>query len=383
MWMRKSVVSEISLTVLVFAASLLESAEPLDPTQPIDITAGGWIWVNLLCAAAILLRRRAPTWVLIGLGLAGCLLITVGRPPLIAPIAIVLYSVAVYTSIGAAAIGAAVIYAAFLGLQIVTGQLTSGNLNAPVALVIALLLGLSAGNRRKYVAAVVDRAAQLTRERDQQARLATAAERSRIARELHDVVAHSLSVMIRLSDGAAAVATVDPVRAGEASRQVSEVGRISLSDMRRLLGVLREQDENDPSPPPRLDGLDELVATYRSAGLPVTLRMDGIFPTSDGVQLAIYRIVQEALTNALRYADHPSTVDATLSAGSVGVTIDVIDDGRTGRPAASEGTHRGLIGLRERAAMYGGTLEAGPRVGANGQGWSVHVTLPQAKEEKG
>lgn len=374
--------SEIALAVLVFAASLIETAQPLDPSRPIDFSAGGWIWVNVLSSAAILLRRRAPALVLIGLGLAGCLLITVGLPPLISPIVVVLYSVAVYASIVAAAAGAAILYGVFLTLQIVTGQLTSQNVTAPVALVIALLLGLSARNRRKYLAAVVDRAQQLTRERDQQARLATAAERSRIARELHDVVAHSLSVMIRLSDGAAAVASVDAEQASAASRQVSAVGRVSLSDMRRLLGVLGQENEIDQSPRPRLGNLEELAKTYRSAGLPVTLEMVGAFPTNDGIQLVIYRVVQEALTNALRYADRPSLVEVSVVADAAGVTIDVVDDGRLRRRAASEGTQRGLIGLRERAAMYGGALEAGPRGDADDRGWSVHVTLPQAKEEK-
>ncbi|WP_193509396.1 sensor histidine kinase [Cryobacterium sp. BB736] len=246
---------------------------------------------------------------------------------------------------------------------------------------LATLIGTNVGNRRRYVAALVDRAAQLARERDQQTLLAAASERSRIARELHDIVAHSLSVMVRLSDGAQAVAETDPSAAKVAMEHVGTVGRRSLAEMRRLLGVLREDGTAvEAAPQPKLTDLAELIDGYRAAGLPVVLQLSGTPPTADGVQVAIFRTVQECLTNALRYARSPSRVLVDIRYSTAeGVVIEVTDDGASGPAQESVGTERGLIGIAERAALYGGSVDSGEKPDG---GWRVRVTLPQAREDE-
>lgn len=257
---------------------------------------------------------------------------------------------------------------------------------AAFGIMIVTLIGLNVRGRRLYLTALVDRAAQLQREKAQEVRFATSAERARIARELHDVVAHGMSVMISLSDGAEAVADLDPVRSREAVRQIGAVGRESLGDMRRLLGVLHDGQETAAlAPQPGLDDVDDLVATYRSAGLPVTLTRSGSMPTAAAVQVVLYRAIQEGLTNALRYADRPTRVSVVLrgwgSEPSVrsgkGVSVEVTDDGRGTAPMVSVGTERGLVGLRERAALFDGTISAGPRPELGGRGWRVQLTLPK------
>nr|WP_228514513.1 histidine kinase [Frondihabitans sp. VKM Ac-2883] len=253
-----------------------------------------------------------------------------------------------------------------------------------VAFVITLLIGSTIGNRRRYLQALLDRAAQLARERDQRGQLAAVEERSRIAREMHDVVAHGLSVMIRLSDGAEAVAVSDPERSREAVRQIGSVGRASLRDMRRLLGVLRDDDEVGFSPQPTLGELDDLIETYRSAGLPVAVQQRGTPPTDSTLQVAVYRGVQEALTNALRYSREPTRVLVVLDYGPVSTTVDITDDGIFLGAQQSVGSGRGLVGLRERAAAFGGTVEAGPAInpetGQDGGGWRVRMSLPTTLE---
>lgn len=236
---------------------------------------------------------------------------------------------------------------------------------------IAISIGISVHNRRAHVADLVDRGNQLARERDQQARLAVAAERARIAREMHDVVAHSLTVMVALADGAAAALTRDPERSRHALDEVSATGRTALADMRRVLGVLTE--ESAPlDPQPGGPDLVALVDGFRIAGLPVeTVTAGGPLPPDAGLQLAVYRIVQESLTNTLRYAPGAGHVEVRIARGPDHVTVDVTDDGGINRPPLPVGSGRGVIGMRERAAVYGGTIEAGPYR----RGWRVHAEL--------
>jgi len=253
-----------------------------------------------------------------------------------------------------------------------------------VVLLIAALLGITVGDRRRYIGAIVERANQLARERDQQTRLATLAERARITREIHDVVAHSLSVMVSLADGAGALAEKDPQRSKHAIGEIGDVGRQSLTEMRQLLGALGDdpQSGDDASPLRPNPGLAELAAleaTFRSAGLPVSVRALGTPPSSQGLQNAIYRIVQEALTNALRYAREPHEVLVRLDFTGPELVVEVTDDGRPGPAAASVGSGRGLIGIRERVRLYAGTVEAGQ---TDAGGWRLHVVIPQQVEQK-
>ncbi|GEA89646.1 sensor histidine kinase [Cellulomonas cellasea] len=243
-----------------------------------------------------------------------------------------------------------------------------------VVVLVGVATGVGVRNRRLHGRAIVERGHALARETEQRAQLATAEERARIAREMHDVVAHSLSVMIALADGAAAAVPRSPASAQAAIAQVSETGRAALTDMRRVLGVLRDDDASY-GPPPGGTDLAALVEGYRRAGLPVHLTVSGTaLPKDTGLQLAVYRIVQEALTNALRHTRGSGHVEARVSRTDGTVEIEVTDDGgvaQPGGPPPTPGSGRGIIGMRERAAIYGGTVEAGP----SGAGWRVRTAL--------
>jgi signal transduction histidine kinase len=242
----------------------------------------------------------------------------------------------------------------------------------------ALFSGVTLQTRRDLLASLLDRAQQLERERDQQIRLAATAERTRIAREMHDVIAHSLSVIITLADGAALSNSTAPAEATEAMLQVAATGRTSMAEMRRLLGVLRESGTTpDLGPQPGLDRLDALIAEMRAAGLPARLSVTGasrpVPPTTASV---VYRIVQESLTNALKHADHPTHVWVTIHWHAEHVSLTISDDGGPGSAATPQGlpsTGHGVTGMRERAALFGAALTAGPRAP---RGWQVRTTLP-------
>ncbi|HEY0937900.1 MAG TPA: histidine kinase, partial [Trebonia sp.] len=248
----------------------------------------------------------------------------------------------------------------------------------------ALGLGLYTATRRVYLAELRDRATRLERERDQQGALAAAAERARIAREMHDIVAHHLTVMVTLSDAAVAVSATSQERAVEVMGRVSATGRTALADTRRLLGVLRQSPGQDSGealqPVPDLAQLDALIEQVRSAGLDTTLEVRGEAPDLPvGVQLTVYRLVQEALTNTLKHGGTGAraTVHLHFQPGQLLVEID--DDGAgdtpvtTPAPASGSGSvGGGLAGMRERARAYGGDVRAGPRQPG---GWKVSARL--------
>jgi signal transduction histidine kinase len=239
--------------------------------------------------------------------------------------------------------------------------------------VAAGVLGTSVRHRRALLASLEDRAARLELERDQQGLIAAAAERARIAREMHDIVAHNLTVMIALADGAAFAAAHAPEKAHSAMETVSVTGRQALTEMRRLLGVLREDGEGSTLvPQPGVPQIDQLVEQVRAAGLPVTLEVAGngrALPA--GAQLTVFRLVQEALTNCLKHAGASAAARVRLQYASDAIDVEVTDSGRATLAVASPGG-RGLDGMRERAAVYAGTVEAGPR---SGGGWRVHARL--------
>ncbi len=233
-------------------------------------------------------------------------------------------------------------------------------------------IGANMRNRRAYLAALEDRAARLERERDQRAQLAVAGERARIAREMHDIVTHSLSVMVALADGAAFAAARAPDKAAAAMEQVSGTGRQALTDMRRFLGVLRA-DEPDAlrHPQPGIGQLDGLAAQVRAVGLPVRLRVDGdVASVPAAAQLTVYRLVQEALTNTLKHAAAGARASVRVSCPGDRVEVEVRDDGQP-VPSSGEGGH-GIDGMRDRVAAYGGQVEAGPLPGG---GWRVAACL--------
>jgi signal transduction histidine kinase len=271
---------------------------------------------------------------------------------------------------------ASVITLALLISEIYWLNPVTGNRTITLFLVIgtsaaAVASGVAVRTRRAYLIALEDRAERLEVERDQRARLAVAEERARVAREMHDIVGHHVSVIVGLADGGAALAKAREEQTAEPLRLIGDTGRQALAELRRVVGVLREEDA-DPqlAPQPGIDDLDRLLPSVRAAGLPVTYSTSGeLQALGRGVQLAVYRIVQEALTNTLKHAGPGAAAEVTLAASGGEVRVRVRDNGR-GLPAAP---NHGLVGMRERAAMYGGVVSAGPA----GHGWLVDVVLKE------
>ncbi|MCZ2813238.1 sensor histidine kinase [Modestobacter sp. VKM Ac-2979] len=230
--------------------------------------------------------------------------------------------------------------------------------------------------RLQQVAGLEERARLLELEREQEMRLAASTERARIAREMHDVVAHSLSVVIAQADGGRYAGQTDPAAATGALDAISATGRQALTDMRKLLGVLREGDGEEYAPQPDVAAIDQLVADVRASGLAVDLIVEGDpRPLPAGAQLAAYRIVQESLTNVLKHAGPAGRAWVRLHWRPDALELAVLDDGRGASAAIveSDGQGQGLLGMRERAALHGGRLTAGPRTGG---GFGVHASLP-------
>ena len=248
----------------------------------------------------------------------------------------------------------------------------------PLRFVVAWVAGYALRERADQVAAAEVRAAQAEREREAAARVAVAEERSRIARELHDIVAHAVSVMV-LQVGAVRHKLPDELAEDrDALRGVERAGRTALAQMRHLLAAMRrEGDEAELLPQPGLDGLDSLLDEITRAGLPVELHVDGKpLPLPRGIDLSAYRIVQEGLTNALKHA-RASDADVTVRYRPDELEIEVRDNGRGG--AASDGLGHGLIGVRERVKIYGGKMSAG--TDSNG-GFVLSTSLPIGREER-
>jgi len=263
---------------------------------------------------------------------------------------------------------------------------TAGNLALVVFLTVpfalAWVLGDSLRTRRAYFAQLEERAARLEKEREAQAKVAVAAERARIARELHDVVAHNVSVMVVQADGAAYVLDSAPDQARKALETISGTGRQALAEMRRLLGVLRTGEHKEGGeyvPQPDVEQIDDLVEKCRGAGLPVDFKIEGTpRPLPSGVELTAYRIVQEALTNTRKHGGPNTGASVRLVYFDDGLGLLVEDDGK-GAPhelyeeGGADGQGHGLIGMRERVGMVGGTLDAGPRPGG---GFRISALLP-------
>lgn len=247
----------------------------------------------------------------------------------------------------------------------------------PVLFVIAWLAGFALRERAVQVEAAEVRATHAERERDSAARIAVAEERARIARELHDVVAHSISVMV-LQVGAVRLKLPEAMAENkDALRGVEQTGRAALAEMRRLLGAMHDEGQiAELAPQPSLDGLGALIDRISGAGLPVRLHVEGdAFPLPRAIDLSAYRIVQEALTNSLQHA-HASHADVTIRYRPDVVEIEVVDDGRGA--ATSNGLGHGLVGVRERVKIYGGDMNAG---NAPGGGFVLSARLPLERGE--
>jgi len=365
------------------------AAAVLALSVPQVITPAGGILVLelvLYTAQAVLLvfRRQYPFgvfWLIFVLLVVTANYTTEGLDGIASLVAF--YTVAAYKPLRGVVLAAVtmeawVVLINFGGAGVKEPQRAASLLAQSALLAAAGFAGYCARTRRAYLEAAQDRAGRLERERDQQAQLAAAAERARIAREVHDIVAHNIAVMIALADGAAYTAETNPGQAASVMGQVAATGRSALGEMRRLVGVLREPATPGHAPQPGLDDLEELIASVRAAGLPVRLTVTGPpFALPPSAQLALYRITQEALTNTLKHA--PGTTAQVRLAYLPGqVELEVTDDGRTGavppggESAGLPGGGHGIAGMRERAATFGGQVSAGPR---SGGGWLVRTVL--------
>jgi signal transduction histidine kinase len=372
---------------------------------------------NLLVVAALTFplafRRRAPMTVFLVIAAVALVQWLVSGSSLAdASLLVGVYTVALESEWVLVAVAAVILEAGVI-MATVRWAPAGGDLKSFVFLtglaMAAIFAGIVVRALRSQLAWLVERAERLELERDQQASLATAAERARIAREMHDVVSHNIQVMVTLADAAAAQAA-DPARAAEAMHEVSSTGRQALTDMRRLLGVLRDErptpagsvgraPERPPlAPQPGLGELDALVERVRGTGLAVSVERAGRpFEVTGAAGLTVYRIVQEALTNALKHAHDPASVEVCLEFRDPDITVRVHDDGGAtvgagglASPASAQGNGHGasnglgpgrrgnepgghgVVGMAERAAAFGGTLRAGP---APAGGWEVSTTL--------
>jgi signal transduction histidine kinase len=247
----------------------------------------------------------------------------------------------------------------------------------PLLFVIGWLAGFALRERAVQAEAAESRAAQAERERDQASRLAVAEERARIARELHDVVAHAVSVMVLQTGAVRHRLPEHDAEDREALKGVEHAGRTALAEMRRLLGAMRRDGDGVKlGPQPGLDDLGALLEEVGRAGLPVQLHVEGErYPLPRAVDLSAYRIVQEGLTNALKHA-RATRADVTVRYGLGDLELEVRDDGVG--PAPSDGLGHGLVGIRERVSIYGGELSAGP---ANARGFLLKTRLPVGETE--
>jgi signal transduction histidine kinase len=239
-------------------------------------------------------------------------------------------------------------------------------------LAVAWLFGIAVRGRHGKIANLEGETARLTAEQEQRAREAVAAERSRIARELHDVAAHAVSVVVVQAQAGQRLVGRDDPSARASLEAIEDTARTALQEMRRLLGMLRDTDAASLAPQPGLAQLDELARQVSDAGLPVEVEVDGApTPLAAGIDLAAYRLVQEGLTNALKHAG-AARASVRIRYSDTQVELEVADDGR-GRNGAAGASGHGLVGLRERVALYGGTFESGP---AHEGGWRLSATLP-------
>ncbi|MFG2087936.1 MULTISPECIES: sensor histidine kinase [unclassified Spirillospora] len=366
-----------------FALPLLIVALPSLLGNSYGIDERWYVLLTIGLTGPLILRRTFPRAVFATVALISCVQCLLGVVPVQANMAVLmgLYTVTAGYSLRW---GLAAVLITEAGAVMATFRYPSGadDMKYAFAMLTVLvagtwLLGLHMRTRRAYLRSVEERAERLERERDNEVKVAMAAERARIARELHDVVAHNVSVIVVQADGASYAIDTDVGRARQALETISSTGRLALAEMRRLLGVLRENDDAGVfAPQPGVAELDDLIEQVRASGVAVTFETDGTPAMSEGRQLTVYRIVQEALTNTLKHAGPRVTVAIRLRYAEGALEIRVDDDGR-GAAAPDDGRGHGLAGMRERVAVYGGEVRAAPRPGG---GFEVVARIPVREE---
>ena len=369
-------VVDTAIAVFLAALSLLAYAGAAPYVGPLSVVT---LVLLLLESLPLIVRRRYPLAVLaviVGASIVHLGLLTAGQSPTAGlGILVAVYTVGERvdrrTSLTATAAAAALLALVFVGRAgIAAAALTL--IQTELILIVAWLLGDATRIRRLYAGTLEERAQRLERERDERSERAVRDERERIARELHDVVTHHVSVIVIQAGGALRVIEKRPDEARTALEAISTTGRLALTDMRRMLGILGEQEASDPTP--GLDRLDELLDQLRSAGLDVELTVEGDQrPLDPGLAVSAYRIIQEALTNSLKHAGG-GRARVVVRYGVDALEITVEDERGRAAPATLEPPHegRGLIGMRERATMLRGTLVARPTA----TGFLVTAHLP-------
>lgn len=371
-WLRDRLTAGSPLTKDAFVAVLLALAGFT------ELTLRGWslpreIAAVLLMTVPFIWRRRVPltSAVLVAMGVAAA-----GRPPtdlhlILAALPFAMYSLGAHASGRAAAVGMATSLIALSLSAVATSTEGAARDVVSITVVVGTAFALGRAMRRRELRLVAsdERAAVLEREREADLRRAASEERARIARELHDVIAHGVTVMVVQAGAADQIMDRDPARARQALVDIQDTGRQALTDLRRLLGLVRDEDTMRLAPRPGLQELDALVGEMRTAGVPIEVEVRGTprdLPA--GIDLSAYRILQEALTNVLKHAGEARARVVVVYAPNA-IELEVVDDGR----APTHGYGHGLVGMRERVLLYGGTLEAGP---ARDGGYRVRARLP-------
>lgn len=378
-WARHPLFADILLALICLFLSLAPAA----PYPRTSLPEGTYIAINIatlvmvaIGCSTLLWRRRAPLGPFIAAVILGTVGLFTGMSGGIVLLLVACYGVAVYRSARLAWICYGIGAAWFLGLTTIlmlTGtallQVGIDTALGYVALgLIGTLVGVNVGGRKRYLLAIIDRSRQLLIERDQQAQLAAASERARIAREMHDIVSHSLTVIVALSEGAAA--TPDREQARRAAVSVADTARGALTEMRSMLGVLRDDESPLPLAPMQPVPARDTVETAQRAGYPATLTVIGQADVSPAVAHAIGRIVQEGVTNAMRHAPTAKSITVRLEYTADTVVIEIVNDGVSGE-IGSDGF--GVRGLSERAAHVHGSVRSAP---ADGGRWILRAVLP-------
>lgn len=379
-WARHPIVADVLIALVCLLLSLVPAGViTRDLPMPLAVGVAILVPASAVAACATLLWRRSRPLVPFVASFALEAGFLFALQPIGSPLLLVTcYSLAVYRSSRAAWMGFGI---GLASLSAVGGLLTlTGVISFQVAanavimsLVLGLigtLIGVNVGGRKRYLDAVIDRSRQLLVERDQQAQLAAAGERARIAREMHDIVSHSLTVIVALSEGAAA--TSDATQARAAASASAETARSALTEMRAMLGVLRADASPLPLAPLAPTAPQETVAHAQRAGYPVTLAVSGATEVAPAVAHAVGRIVQEGVTNAMRHAPGATSIDVRLVYAADAVTVEVVNDGAIG-PIGTSGF--GLRGVAERAAHAGGSVVSEPLSGGR---WMLRAELPTA-----
>ena len=338
------------------------------PMAIIFAPGAGWLpglLVSIGLCVPYLFRGRFPLWVFLATSAACMTQVAVGEGALGANIMVVLalYNFAtryvVFVSVAGLLIASACYLVAF-------APTVAGHVNFEIrsslvfVLFLAWLIGVVVRVRRSYIESLREYARRLRQEKDNQARIIASEERARIAREIHDIVSHRLSIVVLMTDAAISKIDADPQLAQESLATARDTGRVAMTEMRRMVGVLRTTDTSPLDPQPGVDQLPSLIEATEATGVRVSFTVLGApIEFSEGLDLCVYRIVQEGLTNARKHGGADlSWIEVRVSYSRDEVTVEVLDDGAGGAGQDRHDTGHGLVGVRERAALYGGSVEA-------------------------